>query len=127
MGTGTDIGRVRGLGASKSGAHHWWLQRVTAVGNLILVTWFIVSLVRLPGLDYTAVVTWLRQPVAAVPMLLLIVSVFWHFRIGLQVFLEDYLHEEGTKLFALLALSFYTLAGAAIGVFCVLKIALGAA
>jgi succinate dehydrogenase / fumarate reductase membrane anchor subunit len=127
MGRATPIGRARGLGSAKSGTGHWWLQRVTAAGNLILVPWFIVSLVRLPGLDYAAVVMWLRQPVAAVPMLLLIVSVFWHFRLGMQVFIEDYLHAEGSKLLALLALNFYALAGAAVGVFCVLKIALGAA
>lgn len=127
MGHATALGRVRGLGSAKSGTGHWWLQRVTAAGNLILVPWFIVSLVRLPGLDYAAVVLWLRQPVAAVPMLLLITSVFWHFRLGLQVFIEDYLHQEGSKLLAVLALNFYALAGAAVGVFCVLKIALGAA
>jgi len=127
MGRATALGRVRGLGSAKSGTGHWWQQRVTAASNLILVVWFIVSLVRLPSLDHAAVVIWLRQPVAAVPMLLLILSVFWHFRLGLQVFIEDYLHEEGSKLLALLALNFYALAGAAVGVFCVLKIALGAA
>lgn len=127
MGRATAIGRVRGLGSAKSGTGHWWLQRVTAAGNLILVPWFVVSLVRLPGLHHAAVTEWLRQPVAAVPMLLLITSVFWHFRLGLQVFIEDYLHEEGSKLLALLALNFYALAGAAVGIFCVLKIALGAA
>ena len=126
MGHGTALGRVRGLGAAKSGTGHWWQQRVTAAGNLVLVLWFIVSLVRLPGLDYASVVLWLRQPVAAVPMLLLIVSVFWHFRLGVQVFIEDYLHAEGSKLLAILALNFYALAGAATAVFCVLKIALGA-
>jgi len=126
MGTGTEIGRVRGLGAAKSGVGHWWQQRVTAVANLALVLWFVVSLVRLPGLDYASVVVWLRQPVAAIPMLLLIVSVFYHFRLGVQVFIEDYLHNEGTKLLALLALNFYALGGAAAAVFAVLKIALGA-
>ncbi len=126
MGTGTELGRVRGLGAAKSGVGHWWLQRVTASGNLILMLWFIASLLRLPALDYAGVVTWLRQPVAAVPMLLLIVSVFWHFRLGMQILIEDYLHAEGTKLFALLALNFYALAGGAAAVFAVLKIALAA-
>ena len=126
MGTGTEIGRVRGLGAAKSGVGHWWHQRVTAVANVVLVLWFVCSLVRLPALDYATVVLWLRQPVAAIPMLLLIVSVFYHFRLGVQVFIEDYLHHEGTKLLALLALNFYALGGAAAAVFAVLKIALGA-
>ncbi len=126
MGRATPIGRVRGLGSAKAGTGHWWQQRVTATGNLVLVLWFIASLVRLPALDYGTVTAWLRQPVAAVPMLLLIASVFWHFRLGLQVFIEDYLHEEGSKLLAILALNFYAVAGAAVAAFCVLKIALGA-
>lgn len=126
MGSGTDLGRVRGLGSAKEGVHHWWLQRVTAIANLVLVLWFIFSLVRLPSLDYASVILWLRQPVVAVPMLLLIVSVFWHLRLGVQVMIEDYVH--GTpKVVAMLVLNFYVLAGAAAAVFAVLKIALGAA
>ena len=126
MANRTELGRVRGLGAAKSGVHHWWMQRVTAVANVALVLWFVISLIRLPGLDHASVLVWLRQPVAAVPMLLLIISVFWHFRLGFQVFIEDYVQEEGLKLLALLALNFYALAGAAAGIFAVLKIALGA-
>ena len=126
MGAGTDLGRVRGLGSAKGGVHHWWLQRVTAVSNLVLVLWFIFSLVRLPSLDYSSVTLWLRQPVAAVPMLLLIVTVFWHLRLGVQVLIEDYVHGSA-RVVGMLALNFYTVAGAAAAVFAVLKIALGAA
>ena len=126
MGTGTELGRVRGLGSARSGVGHWWHQRVTAVANLGLLLWFVASLVVLPSLDYPTVVHWLRQPVAAIPLLLLIVSVFYHFRLGVQVLIEDYLHREGTKLIALLALNFYALGGAAAAVFAVCKIAFGA-
>jgi succinate dehydrogenase / fumarate reductase membrane anchor subunit len=126
MGAGTDLGRVRGLGSAKDGAHHWWLQRVTAVGNVVLMLWFVFSLVRLPSLDYSSVVLWLRQPVAAVPMLLLIVTVFWHLRLGVQVLLEDYVH-GATRVVGMLALNFYVVVGAAAAGFAVLKIALGAA
>lgn len=126
MGTGTELGRVRGLGSAKSGAHHWWIHRVTAVSNLILMTWFVVSLVRLPALDYATVVAWLRQPVAAVPLLLLIISVFYHFRLGVQVMIEDYVDDEGNKMLSLLLLNFYALAAGATAIFCVLKIAFGA-
>ncbi len=126
MGAGTELGRVRGLGSAKDGVHHWWLQRVTAIANIVLVLWFVFSLVRLPSLDYSSVTLWLRQPVAAVPMLLLIVSVFWHFRLGMQVLIEDYVHGPA-RVIAMLALSFYALAGAAAAVFAVFKIALGQA
>lgn len=125
MAKGTELGRVRGLGTAKSGVGHWWTQRVTAVANLVLMTWFIVSLLRLPSLDYFNVTTWLRQPLVAVPLLLLIGSVFYHFRLGVQVMIEDYFHEEGGKLAFIMALNFYVIAGAAIAAFSVLRIAFG--
>jgi succinate dehydrogenase / fumarate reductase, membrane anchor subunit len=126
MGTGTQLGRVRGLGTAKSGTGHWWQQRVTAISNLVLMTWFIVSLIRLPDLQYPTVVAWLQQPIAAIPLLLLIASVFYHFRLGVQVMLEDYIHHEGNKVLAMLLLNFYVVALAFTAVFSVLKIAFGA-
>lgn len=122
MGTGTEIGRVRGLGSAKTGAHHWWIQRLTAGSNLLLMIWFLFSLLRLPHYDYATVIAWLSTPLGAVPMLLLIISVFWHFRLGLQVVIEDYQHDE-TRVIALVALNFYTVAMAAFAIFAILKIA----
>lgn len=123
MGNGTSIGRVRGLGSAKSGVHHWVLQRFTAVGNLFLVLWLIFSVVQLPGLDYGSVTAWLAQPLVAVPMMLMLVSVFWHFKLGLQVLIEDYVHDDGLKFFALLLLNFYAFGAAALGIFSIAKIA----
>jgi succinate dehydrogenase / fumarate reductase membrane anchor subunit len=122
MGTGTEIGRVRGLGSAKSGAHHWWMQRLTAGSNLLLMLWFLFSLLRLPHYDFASVIAWLSSPFAAVPMALLIASVFWHFRLGLQVVIEDYQHDE-TRVVALVLLNFYSVAMAAFAIFAILKIA----
>jgi succinate dehydrogenase / fumarate reductase membrane anchor subunit len=122
MGNGTGIGRVRGLGSARSGTHHWWMQRVTAAGNILLLLWFVVSLLRLPALDYQTIVKWLSSPLVAVPMLLLVVNVFWHLRLGLQVVLEDYQHDE-TKVGGLILLNFYAIALAALSIFSILKIA----
>jgi len=124
MGRGTGIGRVRGLGSAKSGAHHWWHQRVTAVGNVLLMIWFVVSLLRLPSFQHDVVIQWLSSPLAAVPMVLLVLSVFYHFRLGLQVFIEDYVHDEGLKLGAIILLNFYVIGGGALALFSILKIAL---
>ena len=122
MGNGTELGRVRGLGSAKTGTHHWWLQRVTAVGNVLLVVWFVVSLFRLPLGDHAAVVEWLRSPFTAVPLLLMVANLFWHFRLGLQVVIEDYQHDE-SKVVAMVALNFFTIAAAALAVFSILKVA----
>ncbi len=124
MGAGTEIGRVRGLGSAKTGAHHWWLQRLTAGANLLLMIWFLISLLRLPAYDYATVTVWLSSPLAAVPMILLVVSVFWHFRLGLQVVIEDYQHDE-TRIVALVLLNFYSIAMMAFATFSILKIAFG--
>jgi len=127
MGTGTGIGRVRGLGSARSGAHHWWHQRVTAAANLLLMTWFVVSLLRLPSFDYQVVAQWLASPFVAVPMALLVISVFYHFRLGLQVFIEDYVHDEALKVAALILLNFYMIGGGALALFSILKVAVGGA
>jgi succinate dehydrogenase / fumarate reductase membrane anchor subunit len=127
MGTGTGIGRVRGLGSAKSGAHHWLNQRVTAAGNVLLLLWFLISLFRLPGLEYGEVITWLAQPLVAVPMMLMVGNVFLHLRSGLQVVVEDYVHEDGLKFGTLLLLNFYAIGGAALGIFAIAKIAFAGA
>ena len=119
------LGRVRGLGSARSGAHHWWLERLTSVSTLLLFIWFVVSLIRLPALDHETVTEWLASPLAAVPMLLLIVSTFWHLKLGLQVVIDDYVHEGGSKLFSILLLNFFTIAAGALAFFAVLKIAFG--
>jgi succinate dehydrogenase / fumarate reductase, membrane anchor subunit len=121
----TPLGRVRGLGSARSGAIHWWHERLTSVSTLILLVWFFVSLFRLPDLSYATVTQWLATPLAAVPMLLLIVSVFWHLAGGLRVVVEDYVHEEGGKLFWLVAINFLSLFAAALSIFAVLRIAFG--
>jgi len=122
MGTGTSIGRVRGLGSAKHGAHHWWRQRVTAGSNLFLTLWFVFAIARMPGYDYASVHSWLQNSWAAVPMMLLIVSVFYHFRLGLQVVIEDYQHDE-TRVVWMIVLNLFTVATAGIALFAILKVA----
>lgn len=126
MGNGTSIGRVRGLGAAKAGTHHWLLQRFTAVGNLLLVTWFGVSLLLLPNLNYQNAVDWISGPVPATAMALLVISAFWHARLGMQVMIEDYVH-GANRVGAIIAINLAAFAGAAFGLLCIVRLALGGA
>ena len=119
----TPLSQVRGLGASGEGAKHWGLERATAASSLILLVWLGVSLLRLPDLSYLTVTSWMRSTLVAVPMLLLIFSVFWHLKSGLQVIVEDYVHEEGSKLLWIMVINFLSVFGAAIALFAVLRIA----
>jgi len=123
MGNGTELGRVRGLGSAKSGTHHWIAQRITAVGNALLVTWLVASLLMLPAYDHATVSGWMQQPIVAVPLMLMIVSIFYHLRLGLQVLVEDYVHDSGLKFAVLLLVNFYAIGAAAISLFSIAKIA----
>ena len=123
MGNGTGVGRVRGHGSARSGTHHWVVQRVTAVGNALLVTWFLIGLALLPAHDHAAVTGWISQPIVAVPLMLMIVNLFWHIRLGLQVLIEDYVHDDGLKFAVLIALNFFVIGCAAVGLFSVARIA----
>ncbi|MFN2100498.1 succinate dehydrogenase, hydrophobic membrane anchor protein [Altererythrobacter sp. MF3-039] len=125
MGNGTSIGRVRGLGSAHEGAHHWLVQRFTAIGNLVLVLWLVGSIVLLPDLGYATVSDYLAHPIAATAMALLIISTFWHAKLGLQVLAEDYVHSAGNKFAVLTLLNLATIGGGAFGLFCVARLALG--
>ncbi|MBO9714003.1 succinate dehydrogenase, hydrophobic membrane anchor protein [Sphingomonas sp.] len=123
MGNGTPIGQVRGLGSAKEGAHHWWQQRLTAGANLVLMLWFVISVALLPAYDYATIAAWLSSPLAAVPLILLVGTVCYHIRLGLQVVIEDYQHDE-TRIVMIVLLNFFTIAIAVTALFSILKIAL---
>ncbi|MEE2915835.1 MAG: succinate dehydrogenase, hydrophobic membrane anchor protein [Pseudomonadota bacterium] len=122
----TQIGRVRGLGSAHAGAHHWWHQKITAGTNVLLVVWLLASIARLPAYDYTTVRLWLHSMWAAVPMVLLIASVFYHFRLGLQGGGGGWAHKEN-RFVMMILLNVFTAAAAAIAIVSILKVAFGAA
>jgi succinate dehydrogenase / fumarate reductase membrane anchor subunit len=127
MNDGTPIKRVRGLGSAHEGTHHWLLQRFTAIGNLVLVGWFAISLVMQPDFDFETMRDWLSGTVPAVAITLLVISTFWHARLGLQVMIEDYVHTPGNKFAAIAALNLTSFGGAALALFSIARIALGGA
>ncbi|MGQ0660939.1 succinate dehydrogenase, hydrophobic membrane anchor protein [Sphingosinicella sp.] len=118
----TPLRQARGLGSARTGAHHWWLERLSSVSTLLLLVWFVASLWRLPAYDHGTIVQWLGSPLAAVPMILLILSTFWHARMGLIVAIEDYEH-GGSRLLLVVLVNFLAILGAALAIFAVLKIA----
>ena len=127
MAHGTPIKRVRGLGSAHEGAHHWLVQRFTAIGNLVLMLFLVISLALLPGYDHATVTGWASQTLPATALALLIVSVFWHARLGLEVLIEDYVHDAGTKFATLTLLNLATIGGGAFGLVSIARIALGGA
>ncbi|MFM5955313.1 MAG: succinate dehydrogenase, hydrophobic membrane anchor protein [Novosphingobium sp.] len=122
MGNGTSIGRVRGLGSAHSGTRHWLLQRYTAIGNLALGLWLVFSLVTMPDFAFKTMILWASGPLNALLLALLVVSTFWHARLGLQVVIEDYVHEDANKFAAMALLNLAAFGGAAACLFFIARI-----
>jgi succinate dehydrogenase / fumarate reductase membrane anchor subunit len=122
MGNGTSIGRVRGLGPARTGTHHWLVQRFTAIGNLVLGLWLVFSLLTQPDLTYPTLIAWAAKPIPALALALLVLSTFWHARLGLQVLVEDYVHEHANKFACMALLNLAAFGGAAAGLFFIARI-----
>lgn len=120
----TPLARVRGLGSAKKGTEHFWLQRVTALANIPLTLFLVVSLVVHAGSDFATMQAYLASPIVSIVMVLLIISAVWHMRLGLQVVIEDYVHGHGTKLLAIIMNNFIALFVAVSCLMAILKIAL---
>ena len=118
----TPLGRVRGLGAARSGTEHFWRQRLTALANVPLTIAFVLIVLALLGHNHAYVVQYLGSPLVAVIMLLFILSVTTHMRLGMQVIIEDYVHDEGAKLALLIASTFFTVAVALASAFAILTL-----
>ena len=121
----TPLGRVRGLGSARSGTEHFWKQRLTAVANIPLTIAGIVIVIALLGRNHAATAQILGSPVIALIMLLFIISVCTHMRIGMQVVIEDYVHEDKAKFAMVMLNTFYCFAVGLAAAFAILKLSFG--
>ena len=120
----TPLGRVLGKGSAGDGVGHWWMQRVTAVALLPLTAWFAISLLGKQLQSYEVMRGWLGQPWVAVFAALLVITIAWHSKLGVQVVIEDYVHGKGGKTALLLFSTFVHVAAVAAGLFAILRLAL---
>jgi succinate dehydrogenase / fumarate reductase membrane anchor subunit len=119
----TSLSRARGLGSAKDGVEYWWIQRVTAAALIPLTVWFVTLLVSLAGSDYNTFIGWFRTPFVTIPMVLLLISLFHHMALGLQVVVEDYVHSDRVKIPVVVLMRLACFALAAAGLYATLHIA----
>lgn len=119
------LGKVRGLGSARQGGEHWVTERVTSIALLLLGTWFVASLVLLPGLDPHTLAEWLRAPSGAVPMALLIIVGFRHALDGMKVVVDDYVHDDGRRFAINTLLLFLAFGGGAVSLYALVSLTFG--
>ncbi len=121
----TPLGRVRSLGSSHSGTTDFWRQRVTAVAMTLLIVPVIVVVLMLLGSNQAGAAQILSSPPIAIILLLFIVASAWHMKIGMQVVIEDYIHNEKLKLASVMANNFFSIAVALASIYAILKLSSG--
>jgi len=121
----TPLGRVRGYGSAKSGTEHFIQQRLTAIANIPLTIGAVLIVISLIGHNHAAVAQILGSTLVAIVMLLFILSTFYHMKIGMQVIIEDYVHDERTKYALLILNTFFTTATGFSSVYAILKLSFG--
>lgn len=121
----TPLGRVRGLGTSSEATADWWAERLTAVALVPLTFLFVVMVIAFKGADRDEVIALMGNPLAAITMLLIIVAVFYHMKLAVQVVVEDYIHHKAMKTTILVALPLGCVALGVANAFAVLKLAFG--
>ncbi|HEY0333155.1 MAG TPA: succinate dehydrogenase, hydrophobic membrane anchor protein [Stenotrophomonas sp.] len=121
----TPLKNVRGLGTAKTGTEHFVVQRLTATALVFLSLWFIVFVLSLLGADYLTASAAVAKPWNAVLLVGFLIAMFWHAQLGLQVVLEDYIHNTLLALALQVSVKFIAVLGAIVSVFAVARIALG--
>lgn len=121
----TPLGRVRGLGSSHSGTSDFWRQRLTAVAMLLLLIPVIFIVMSLLRSNQAGVAQVLGSPIVAIVMLLFIIASIWHMKIGMQVVIEDYVHDEKIKLISIIGNNFFSAAVALASIYAILKLSSG--
>jgi succinate dehydrogenase / fumarate reductase membrane anchor subunit len=121
----TPLARVRRLGAAHAGTSDFFRQRVSAVAMALLLIPVAIIMIMLVGRDQGAAIHLLGSPLVAIIMILFIVAGTWHMKIGMQVVLEDYMHNEGLKLAAIIANNFFAFAVGLASIFAIFKLSVG--
>ena len=121
----TPLKKARGLGSAKAGTHHFWVQRVTAVALVPLTLWVAFTVAALSDQAYATVLTYFSSPFIAAMFSLYILAAFYHAALGLQVVIEDYVHNEGVKIGALIGIKLFLALTGATSIIAVLLAAFG--
>ncbi|MFT3810735.1 MAG: succinate dehydrogenase, hydrophobic membrane anchor protein [Micropepsaceae bacterium] len=120
----TPLGRVRGLGASRRGTGHFIALRTLAVALVPLGLWFLWAVISHAGAPYAEVAAFFAHPVNAGLMLTFVVVALWHFRLGFEETILDYVTHDGLKVAALIANTFFSVIITVAAVLAILKLAL---
>jgi succinate dehydrogenase / fumarate reductase membrane anchor subunit len=121
----TPLGRVRGLGSARAGTGDFWRQRLTAIALVLLLVPALIIVMMMLGRNHAAATQILGSTSVAIFLILFTIASVWHMKIGMQVVIEDYVHDERVKLVSIIANNFFSVAVALAAIYAILKLSFG--
>ena len=119
------LAKVIGQGSAKSGVHHWWAQRLTAIALVPLTLWVVFGLYALAGADYGTVQAWVADPWHAALLIAWVLAMLHHAQLGLQVVIEDYVHVPWAEITLHILIKFAAILGMIVAVLSIARVVLG--
>lgn len=121
----SQLGRVRGLGSNQEGTHHFWVQRLSGIALVPLMLWLVIAGVGMVGADLATFKAWVGTHYNPLLLILLILTMFHHAQLGLQVIIEDYIHGEAAKFTSLILMKFAVVLIGGCAIFAVIRLTFG--
>jgi succinate dehydrogenase / fumarate reductase membrane anchor subunit len=121
----TPLGRVRGLGSARAGTSDFWRQRLTAIALVLLLVPAIIIVMMMLGRNHAAATQILGSTPVAIVLILFTIASVWHMKIGMQVVIEDYVHDERLKLVSIIANNFFSIAVVLAAIYAIVKLSRG--
>jgi succinate dehydrogenase / fumarate reductase membrane anchor subunit len=119
----TPLAKARNWGSAHDGTGHFLWQRITALALIPLSLWFVWSILHLAtGINRVELITWLSSGIHATALILFLLAMFYHAKLGVQVVIEDYIHGPALKFICVFANLFLMYGMAALSVVAVLKL-----
>ena len=118
--------QAKGWGSAKSGTGHFWWQRVTAVILALLVPYIVFLLAHIGGADADSLRATIAKPWNAIIFTVFAIALFWHAKLGLQVVIEDYVHDRAMHLALRILLILGSLVGVLSAIYAIARIAMTA-
>jgi succinate dehydrogenase / fumarate reductase membrane anchor subunit len=118
----TDYKRAVGRGAARAGTAHHWAITVSSVALALLIPGFVYVFGTALGQGHAAVLEIFARPVPAVVTALTLIVGLHHFRLGAEIWIDDYLRGAARKA-ALITVILLSYGAMAAGLFALARIA----
>ncbi|MDX2083016.1 MAG: succinate dehydrogenase, hydrophobic membrane anchor protein [Rickettsiales bacterium] len=108
--------------STKTGAHHWLTQRVSAIALIPLIIWFVLSFIKIAEDPQGYLPVFFAYPINAVAGILLITTSLYHGSLGMRVIIEDYVSNKTTMHFLIMLIHFISIATAVAAVIAIVRL-----